>query len=300
MDVAPYFLPGLEPIEHLALENCLAESSCIGDGLLVFYSNGPSVFIGRNQNPWKEIAADPPVPFFRRTSGGGTVYHDAGNLNWAFIVPRHAHDQDAELESIVRGLCGLGIEVSPGDRGGIFCSGASAFAGRKVSGTARRFTPATVLHHGTVLVAADMALLHASLGGIATVDDHSIASVPASPVNLCELLPNLSVHDVMEKISVSVCCRLPELLPEVFCERSVLERQLEKLASPEWIYRTTPVFSVVDEGPRGTVTIRVLGGLVESILAPGLIDVEKKGAGFLGMRFSIALRDDIFKTAVHG
>jgi lipoate-protein ligase A len=48
--------------------------------LLLIYRDEPCVVIGRNQNPWKEVnfealRARPGVPFVRRRSGGGTVYH---------------------------------------------------------------------------------------------------------------------------------------------------------------------------------------------------------------------------------
>lgn len=58
--------------------------------LLLIYRDSPCVVIGRNQNPWKEINFQAlraqnehvnvlhekhAVPFIRRRSGGGTVYH---------------------------------------------------------------------------------------------------------------------------------------------------------------------------------------------------------------------------------
>ena len=47
--------------------------------LLLLYRDDPCVVIGRNQNPWKEVniraARQAGIPFIRRHSGGGTVYH---------------------------------------------------------------------------------------------------------------------------------------------------------------------------------------------------------------------------------
>jgi len=296
MNIQSYILPGLDPLEHLAMENGLVENLETGHELLIFYRNAPSVFIGRNQNPWKEVSVDAPVPFFRRTSGGGTVYHDEGNLNWAFIIPRHAHDQDAELEKIASGISSLGIAVTPGDRGGIYCSGAGQYAGRKVSGTARRFTPTSVLHHGTVLVHADMVLLHACLGGIETVEDHSIASVPASPVNLSEIQPGLSVVKVMEQISVLVSGSVPERLPDTFYSPSIIEQQKEKLTSSEWLFGSTPSFRVAGQTQHGRLTIQVRAGCVEAIVIPEAPGLEKKYADYLGKQFSVLLSDGIFNS----
>ncbi len=48
--------------------------------------------IGRHQNPWTE--ADVPflrssyIDLARRNSGGGTVYHDLGNINCTFFTTR--------------------------------------------------------------------------------------------------------------------------------------------------------------------------------------------------------------------
>ena len=74
---------------NLALEDWLYKNHDFDHkSLLLLWQNNPCVVIGRHQNPW--IEAD--VPFIRgsdaklarRNSGGGTVYHDLGNLNCTF------------------------------------------------------------------------------------------------------------------------------------------------------------------------------------------------------------------------
>ena len=86
MYLAPFILDGFSPLEHLAFEELLLRNPG-GRFLLLFYVNAPSVIIGRNQNPWREVSEDSCLPLYRRSSGGGTVYHDEGNLNWATILP---------------------------------------------------------------------------------------------------------------------------------------------------------------------------------------------------------------------
>jgi hypothetical protein len=51
----------------------------VQEPLLLIYRDKPCVVIGRNQNPWKEVNFQAlrraSIPFIRRRSGGGTVYH---------------------------------------------------------------------------------------------------------------------------------------------------------------------------------------------------------------------------------
>ena len=60
--------------------------------LLFLWRNSPCVVIGRHQNPFQEVnlsyLESAKIPFARRQSGGGTVYHDSGNLNCSFFTPR--------------------------------------------------------------------------------------------------------------------------------------------------------------------------------------------------------------------
>jgi lipoate-protein ligase A len=219
------------------------------------------------------------------------VYHDEGNLNWAFIVPRHRHDQDAELEALARGISACGVDVEPGARGGIYCGPSSGYGNRKVSGTARRFSPRSVLHHGTVLVSVDMRHLRASLGGIETLDDHSIASVPASPVNLADIVPGLTVQRVMETISLSIAGSRPGALPMDLLDRALLEDERIRLYSPAWLFGATPPFTVAVETAGKQVTLGVRAGLVERIEASGLPEPELEG--YIGRAFSIKVIEEI-------
>ncbi|KAL5507822.1 hypothetical protein ACEPAH_5440 [Sanghuangporus vaninii] len=83
------------PYFNLALEDWLFRNKDHDKPLLLLYRDEPCVVIGRNQNPWKEVnlqlAALRRVPFLRRRSGGGTVYHDIGNTNYSLHLPRSAY-----------------------------------------------------------------------------------------------------------------------------------------------------------------------------------------------------------------
>jgi lipoate---protein ligase len=106
--------------------------------LLLLYRDDPCVVIGRNQNPWKEVnlpalnAAG--IPFIRRRSGGGTVYHvcitlsqevftqttiwlqDLGNTNFSIHLPRSSFDRDMTGQVILRAVRSLGIDAKINER----------------------------------------------------------------------------------------------------------------------------------------------------------------------------------------
>ena len=76
--------------------------------VLLLWKNDPCVVIGRHQNPWIEAniqaVEDNGIALARRNSGGGTVYHDAGNLNLSFFTPRERYNRRYNLDIIIRAI----------------------------------------------------------------------------------------------------------------------------------------------------------------------------------------------------
>lgn len=76
--------------------------------VLLLWKNNPCVVIGRHQNPWVEAniqaVEENGVALARRNSGGGTVYHDSGNLNLSFFTPRERYNRRYNLDIITRAL----------------------------------------------------------------------------------------------------------------------------------------------------------------------------------------------------
>lgn len=79
------------------MRNCALEEYMVTerhDDVLLLYRNTPSVILGRNQTVAAEIDGDfcraHGIEVVRRLSGGGAVYHDLGNINYAFVSNKEA------------------------------------------------------------------------------------------------------------------------------------------------------------------------------------------------------------------
>ncbi len=135
------------------------------------------------------------VSLARRISGGGAVYHDAGNLNVGVIVPRTEYREEKQYELILRTLEKFGITASKLRKNSL------AVDGKKFSGQAFCFRGQHVLHHGTLLVNSDLKRLGRYLGSeIEGIETKAVASVPAEVANLVSFAPELTV----EKLSAAL------------------------------------------------------------------------------------------------
>jgi len=79
---------------NLATEEYLMDHANVDEPLLLLYIQEPCVIIGRNQNVYEEInlryLRAHQIVLTRRTSGGGAVYDDLGNMSFSFVTQKNA------------------------------------------------------------------------------------------------------------------------------------------------------------------------------------------------------------------
>lgn len=90
--------------------------------VLMLWANDPCVVVGRHQNPFYETHVSnlqkAGIALARRNSGGGTVFHDRGNLNMTFFSPRERYNRTYNLNIVTRALFrewGIKADISPRD-----------------------------------------------------------------------------------------------------------------------------------------------------------------------------------------
>ena len=141
----------LNPFYNLAFEEYVLRHRKDGDYLLL-WQNDNTIVVGQNQNAEAEInrafVEAHGIRVVRRMTGGGTVYHDLGNLNYSFITdagPTEQLSMDRFTKPVVSALRHLGMDAEASGRNDILIEG------KKVSGTAQRLLGGRILHHGTLL-----------------------------------------------------------------------------------------------------------------------------------------------------
>jgi len=231
-----------DPWKNLALEEFLLGDCSDGEGILYLWQNARTVVIGRNQNAWAECRLDlleaEGGRLARRTSGGGAVYHDLGNLNYSFILPRKFYSMERQLGTVLHALGSLGIHGEFSGRNDLVVSG------RKFSGNAYQLTRFRSLHHGTLLLSADMDMLSRYLNvDPEKLKSKGVSSVSSRVINLRDVAPALEIEalrNAMEEAFLEGYVHEEAVREQGFPDSSEFRTLFEKHSSAEWRFGRSP------------------------------------------------------------
>lgn len=270
----------LDVYRNLGIEEYLMEHAVDQGPVLFLWQSGCAVVVGKNQNPWKECRLDrmraEEVPLARRISGGGTVYHDAGNLNYCIIVDRREYREQQAYDMVLAALVPFGIKAERTGKSNLSVSGL------KFSGNAFCFRKGRAMHHGTLLLNTDLDRLNRYLGSMYDgIETHAIASVPAIVVNLGLPIDELSIslrerflhhyRDAAATVEWGVDNMDTQKLDDLYA----------KQRSAAWKYGATPRFEL----DIGTTRLEVSRDVV--VRAEGPLRGAVEGTSFSDVAFSL-------------
>jgi lipoate---protein ligase len=154
--------PQTDPYFNIAAEEYFLRN--FKENIFMLWQNEPSIIIGKHQNTLAEInlsyVAEHHIPVIRRITGGGTVFHDLGNINFTFIkniINEDLVDFKRFTYPIIEVLKSLGVPAKHEGKNDIRINGL------KCSGNAEHVFKNRVLHHGTLLFSSDLSSLGETL-----------------------------------------------------------------------------------------------------------------------------------------
>ncbi|MBN2236263.1 MAG: lipoate--protein ligase family protein [Bacteroidales bacterium] len=240
--------PQTNPYFNLAAEEYLVKNT--QEPLFMVWQNTSSVVIGKHQNTLKEInfplLQEMNIPVIRRISGGGTVFHDLGNLNYSFInfgKRESLVNFKKYSQPILEVLQELGVNA--------YLDGKSDLKidGLKFSGNASHVHKNTVLHHGTLLYSSELSILNQSISStLKGIKDKAVVSNRSRVTNIQSHLTSLiTLEEFKNKIIEHVSAKFNNCSFRSFSQDELTE--IEELANSkykswEWNYAYSPRYTL--------------------------------------------------------
>lgn len=182
--------PHTDAYFNLAAEEFLLKN--FSSDVFMLWQNDSSVIIGKHQDIHAEVNLDfarkNHIKVVRRYSGGGAVYHDAGNLNLTFIESSNHPDFGKYTRQLLEILSMIGIQAQADERQSIFIDGL------KISGCAQFIRKNKVMFHASLLFSTDLSNLSYILNSSYAASEKGlqqksyVKSVKSPVTNICEHL----------------------------------------------------------------------------------------------------------------
>lgn len=254
---------------NLAMEEYIFEKFK-EDEVFMLWINEPSVVIGKHQNLIEELnmkyCFENNINIARRLSGGGTVVHDFGNLNYTYITNTTgdtALDFKEFLKPMYNALLSLNIDANISPRNDF------RVKEKKICGHSQFMRKKRVLHHGCILFDSNLDNLRNALNvKNKKIISKSAKSVKSSVANLKEISKlDYEISDFLEKLKNEILktqenFEICELTKEDILNIDKIKS--EKYATKEWIYGQSPKCTFILDEERN-YTVEIDNGRIEKI-----------------------------------
>ncbi len=291
-----------DPFFNLAIEEFLLKNS--KEQYLILYVNSPSVIIGKHQIPHREVntrfVTEKNLPVIRRISGGGTVYHDHGNLNFSFIRLSESGRQVDFIKytkPIIDFLKYMGVDAKFEGKNDL------KIDGLKISGNAEHVHGNRVLHHGTLLYNTSLDSLRNSIRkDISRYSSRAVASNPSSVINLNERLSCFSDLNEMRLGMINYFLKnLADAVPYNISEEEILKAEsiaLSKYHTWEWNWAYGPEYNFRNSFELNNIpyscNLVVNDGVILECVIEGKGPLSDSSKRLIGCRHMVSDIEDFF------
>jgi lipoate-protein ligase A len=262
-----------DPWFNIAAEEYLIKNT--DEPLFMLWQNRESVIVGKHQNPLREVnlkfTNQQQIPIIRRISGGGTVYHDLGNLNYSFIdfgKAEHLVNFVKYSKPILQLLHQLQVDAGLSGKSDL------KIKGKKFSGNASHVYKNRVLHHGTLLFNSNLDILNESIKIDAhQITDKAVNSNRSLVTNIQDHLPfQMSLPEFKTKLIDSIKNLFPDIKECSLTHHQIAEIQklaTEKYKTWEWNFGYSPRYTISGyfdlDGIQKEIKIEVEKGFINDI-----------------------------------
>ncbi len=284
-------LKNTDPYFCLAAEEYLMKN--FTDDIFMLWQSENAVVVGKHQNAAAEInhrfVYENNIAVCRRISGGGTVFHDAGNVNFTFIknVKSPAEISFKQFTApVVEALAKLEIEATTSGRNDLLINGL------KISGNAEHIYKNRVLHHGTLLFNSDLEKLGQAIKVTpGKYEGKAVQSNRSRVGNISQFLPALMTKEEFLRFLLDVQLENPENKMYVFSENdnSVTEKlATEKFRTWEWNFGYSPKYTFKNQ-----VEIKGKTLSIRLVVEKGIIVEVEFGGEFFGKDEKLHIQNEI-------
>ncbi|NCO56210.1 MAG: lipoate--protein ligase family protein, partial [Bacteroidetes bacterium] len=249
----------------------------------MLWRNAPSLIIGKHQNTLAEIninfAEKNDIKVVRRISGGGTVYHDLGNLNFTFIT-NHDNNKIINfalfLKPITELLNNYEINVKLNKRNNLFVEN------KKICGTAAHIHKNKIIHHGTLLFATNIDSLENAINATSNkYFDKAIKSVNNIVTNINEhIKTKISINEFAEQLSQKINADFISKEKYFLSDADILainELVKTKYKTWEWNYGYSPNYNFNKSSKNNllNISVEVKKGIITNLKIYGINNFSK-------------------------
>lgn len=257
---------GNDPYFNLAWEEYIFKEIHKSEDIFLLWQNTPSIIVGRNQNVFEEVHLDyivkNQIPLVRRNSGGGTVYHDLGNLNFTFMTQAKGNINNYKLmtEKIRSALTKLNIPIAFIDKSDMKINNL------KVSGNSQYVFKDKLLHHGTLLFDSNLEHLNNAIKPSSThIESIGVKSNRSVVANISSYT-DLSMADFKNYLLEEICGKDNQIQLTSKDLKKIESLKEERYLSYNWNYGQSPKSIIQKSLGDYSIKITVTYGHIEEAL----------------------------------